>query len=702
MRVTARTVRRSSLLVVATALSAAGLVASAHAQEGSVGFQDIGPAAGLDYRRGPGVLDAKAAEAYSHVPFTFSGDLMHETPTMTRLAGVALLDADGDGDQDVFATNGPRVKGDATTGPGHSLYRNLLRETGRVQFQNVSEEAGIQAKDHNGAGVAYGDLDNDGDEDLLVLGDNEPNRLFANHGDGTFADVSAASGLAEDHGSHTSASLGDVNGDGLLDIVVAQGMDRHNLDTCFNFYADGRDIGRNQIFLNLGGLRFDEASATSGIQNTRWFRDADGPRRDLDGLATITWATAVVDYDRDGDADVLFADDQCNALPAKLQHLFDDRRLVDRGLLHLFRNDGRGRFTDVSGRVGLDKEGAWMGLAFADFDSNGALDVYATNFGDYSMVPLMPYERGDLASRAFYGQRSGAFADPGADDVKATTFGWGTGALDYDNDGCTDVIYEGGLDVVVMVERSNPGTLLHNRCGSAAGKFEQDVRAYPPTQERIRRNPYGVATGDLDDDGFTDVLSASTYRVPGVVPAMNFPPFYGAASDAAASFFPRMVPLDPVDPTDPRHTPPEHWQPIGLPLEDGALAAERNSGNSNGWIKVRAIGAKGLVRGGKVNRDGIGAIVTVTPKGGRPATLPVLGGSSFLSQHELTLGFGLGQARTATVDVLWPGGRHTHLTGVRSGERLAVPELPCEAGGRGRECRSLTTTSAKYQEGSRR
>ena len=696
----ARMVRRTPLLIAATALATAGLVPSAHAQAGSVEFHDIGPAAGLDYRRGPGVMDAKAAEAYSHVPFTFSGDLIHETPAMTRLAGLAVLDYDSDGDQDVFATNGPRVKGDPATGPGHSLYRNLLRETGRVRFRDVSEQAGIQAKGHNGAGVVYGDLDNDGDEDLLVLGDNEPNRLFANRGDGTFADVSARSGLAEDHGSHTSASLGDVNGDGLLDIVVAQGMDRHNLDTCFNFYADGRDIGRDQIFLNRGGLRFDDASAASGIQDTRGFRDADGPRRDLDGLPTITWATTVVDYDRDGDADVLFADDQCNAPPAKLQHLFGDRRLVDRGLLHLFRNDGRGRFTDVSSRVGLDKQGAWMGLAFADFDTNGALDVFATNFGDYSMVPLMPYERGDLASRAFYGQRTGAFADPGTDDVKATTFGWGTGALDYDNDGCTDVIYEGGLDVVVMVERSNPGTLLHNRCGSDAGTFEQDVRAYPPTQERIRRNPYGLATGDLDDDGFTDVLSAASYRVPDAVPAMKFPPLYGALSDASASFFPRMVPLDPVDPTDPH--PPERWQPIGLELEDGALAAERNSGNGNGWIKVRAIGAKGIVPGGKVNRDGIGAIVTVTPAGGRPATLPVLGGSSFLSQHELTLGFGLGPARTATVDVLWPGGRHTHLTNVRAGERLAVPELPCEAGGRGRECRRLIDATNESQEGSRR
>jgi len=681
------TLRSTSLLVAVTVVGVVGFAAPADAQEGSVRFGDIAGKAGLDYQRGPGVLDAKAEASYRQVPYTFSRDLLHETPVMTRFAGVALFDADGDGDQDVFVTNGPEVKGDPTTGPGHSLYRNLLRETGHARFRDVSAAAGIQAKGQNGAGVVYGDLDNDGDEDLLVLGDNEPNRLFANRGDGTFRDVSRASGLAGDRGSHTSASLGDVNGDGLLDVVVAQGMDRHNLDTCFNFYPDGRDIGRNRVYLNRGGLRFEDRSAASGIQRTRWFRDGDGPRPDLDGLPTITWATAFVDYDLDGDADALFADDQCNAPLAKYQSLYGDGQVVDRGLLHLFRNDGHGRFTDVSGRLGLDKAGAWMGLAFADFDTNGALDIYATNFGDYSMVPLMPYERGDLASRAFYGQRDGTFADPGADDVKATTFGWGTGALDYDNDGCTDVIYEGGLDEVVMVERSNPGTLLHNRCGADAGRFDQDVSAYPPTNERIHRNPYGVATGDLDDDGFTDVLSASSYRLPDTALSLKFSTLYGAASDAAASFFPRMVPLDSIDSADPRHTPPERWQPIPLELEHGTLALERNSGNRNGWIKVRTVGTKGLVDGGKVNRDGIGAVVTVTPEGGRAAKLPVLGGSSFLSQHELTLGFGLGKARTATVDVLWPGGRRSRVTGVRSGERLIVPELPCDHGNPGRRCR---------------
>src|SRR5205085_9073605 len=123
---------------------------------------------------------------------------------------------------------------------------------------------------------------------------------------------------------------------------------------------------------------------------------------------------------------------------------------------------------------------------------------------------------------------------------------------------------------------------------------------------------------------------------------------------------------DAPDMQNPRRTPPEHWTAnpgSGLPAADGTLAIERNcgaaadprcKGNGNNWVNVALVGTKGY--GGAVNRDGIGATVRFTPQHGKPSMLPVLGGSSSLSQNSLVLGFGLGPARRGTLEGVWPNG----------------------------------------------
>ena len=116
----------------------------------------------------------------------------------------------------------------------------------------------------------------------------------------------------------------------------------------------------------------------------------------------------------------------------------------------------------------------------------------------------------------------------------------------------------------------------------------------------------------------------------------------------------------------------------GYQFEDGRLAVEINHGNANGWIEVRTLGAVGLLPAGRVNRDGIGAVIRVTPAG-LPTTLrPVTGGSSFASQNAPEQLFGLAQAKTATVEVLWPGGTLNRFYGVKAGERIVFPEIPCD------------------------
>src|SRR5262249_35433659 len=98
----------------------------------------------------------------------------------------------------------------------------------------------------------------------------------------------------------------------------------------------------------------------------------------------------------------------------------------------------------------------------------------------------------------------------------------------------------------------------------------------------------------------------------------------------------------------------------------------------NNWVKVRVIGTKGLTSGGHVNRDGIGAIVKFTPNAGKQVMSPVLGGSSYASEHSLIQGFGLGTGTSGTVEVFWPGAIKNRLYNVAAGETVTIPEIPCD------------------------
>jgi len=315
---------------------------------------------------------------------------------------VAILDYDGDGDLDIYVTNGP--------GAANSLYSNQLEETGQLTFVDVAEAAGVAATDQDSNGVSYGDIDNDGDHDLLVLGAGEANRLFENLGDGTFVDITAASGMGEDNRYSSSASMGDVNGDGWLDIVVANSFDWDNQIPINSEPFALND--HNQLFLNRGNNTFVDVSATSGIENLTGFGEGVP-----DGGATITWAIAMVDYDLDGDLDIIHADDQA-AIP------IGELGGVDRGLLHVLQNDGTGNFTDVTASVNLNVPGGWMGLSFADFNADGNMDILGSNFGEISSNPVITFP---ASSRWFLGQDDGTFTDPGVGSLVATGFGWGNG-----------------------------------------------------------------------------------------------------------------------------------------------------------------------------------------------------------------------------------------------------------------------------------
>ena len=376
----------------------------------------------------------------------------------------------------------------------------------------------------------------------------------------------------------------------------------------------------------------------------------------------------MVDYDLDGDVDIVWADDQAAVVRARYGG-------VDRGFIHILQNDGTGHFTDVTVDVGLNKAGQWMGLAFGDFNCDGRMDIFGTNGGDYfvTALPPFPYTLGDDTSRWFLGRPDGTFADPGVGDLIATPFGWGTSALDYDNDGDTDLVFHGGLSVHLIVESSNPGSLLRNEGCSA--RFTYDAGALAGSTNHTRRNVEGMAVGDLNGDGFPDIVSVSSFDKPEPVPLVRYPVSftYGSPFDTTAVFVPEFGP-DP----HPGHEGGFLWGGPLFEYPDGTLSVEINSGNNgNGWVEVRTLGTVGLTSEGRVNRDGVGAVVLFTPNHGKPVMRPVLGGSSYASQDSLAATFGLGSAQSGTVEVLWPGGVRNRLYDVRRSERIVLPEIPC-------------------------
>jgi hypothetical protein len=554
-----------------------------------------------------------------------------------------VFDYDGDGDQDIYVSNGP--------GRNNSLYSNQLRETGQLTFIDFAEAAGVGAFEQDSQGVAAGDIDNDGDRDLLVLGEGGPNYLFENNGDGTFTDISFSSGVASDDRTSQSATMGDINGDGLLDIYIANATDFDNQIPIFNPFPPSNQ--HDQLLLNLGGNTFADVSDSSGITTHGGFPPG------FENASSFTHVCAMVDYDLDGDLDIFTGGDQGANATTELGG-------ADNGLLHLFQNDGTGHFVDINESVGLNRVGGWMGITFGDFNHDGQMDFFGSNFGTYAPQNFaVPFAASLYDSRWFLGQADGSFEDPGVGDLVASPFGWGASACDYDNDGDTDIIYHGGLDTGPFIAADNPGVILEND-GHAAFAFQDQALA--GSTDHGRRNVQGVAVGDLNEDGFADVVSVSNFNYPEPVPLVPFLPL-GSPFDEYASLVPLFLPTD-----EPNVLVLNTFLP---PLPDGDLSVEINSGdNGNAWVVVAVQGSKGLIPDGVVNRDGIGAVVSVTPYGGKTAMRPVVAGSSYASQDSLVANFGLGGTWAADVEVLWPGGVRNRLYGVVDGESLVLPEIP--------------------------
>ena len=492
--------------------------------------------------------------------------------------GCAFIDYDNDGYPDILLVNGEDWPGHARRGATTpKLYRNNQDGT----FTDVTRAAGL-AVPMFGFGVAVGDFDNDGFDDLFITAIGQ-SHLFHNNGNGTFTDVTKSAGMWGPTEFSTSAAWVDYDRDGKLDLVVAnyvrwtEQTDLYcTLDGAHKSYCTPESYKGTSVRLwhNLGGGKFEDATQKAGL--------GDPTSKSL--------GITILDYNADGWPDLLIAND---TQPNKLYLNMKDGTFEERG---------------VAAGIGFSEDGvarAGMGVDAADYDRTGHPGVLISNFSN-QMVSL------------YHNEGNGLFVDeaPQSEVGRATlvTLGFGCFFFDYDNDGWPDIFVADGHieDAIERVQKrvsyAEPSHLFHNNGG---GKF-QEVTAQMGQAFAAPRVARGAAYADIDNDGYLDVLITTNAG-----PAYLF----------------------------------------------------HNEGGSNHSLRLKLVGTKS-------NRDGIGAVVQVTSDRNKEKQWKMLrSGSSYLSQSELVLTFGLGaQTKADNVEIRWPSGQIDTLSNVNAGQTVRVQE----------------------------
>jgi len=391
--------------------------------------------------------------------------------------GVALFDYDNDGRLDIFLVNGapigdPTPKGTIPQKTGPQSWNRLYHQKRDGTFEDVTEKAGLEGMGY-GMGVAVGDYDNDGYEDLYVTAYGG-NRLYHNNKDGTFTDVTEKAGVGGD-GWSTSAAWLDLDDDGLLDLVVLRYLQWDFDDVWCGEHKEGfRTYCHPDFFKpiaplvyhNDGNGHFTEVSQKVGISK---------PGKGL-GLA-------FADYDRDGHTDIFIANDST--------------------LESLYRNQGNGTFEEVAlmSNIAVDGDGrtfAGMGVDFADYDNDGLPDVVITDLANQMYA---------LYRNAGDGSFNYASNTSGLGQMTRTHSGWGVRFLDFDNDGRKDLLIAQGhdLDTIQLTSPNlryrEPMLLVHN-----TGQGFVDVSATSGSVFQQAWTARGLAIGDIDNDGRMDAV----------------------------------------------------------------------------------------------------------------------------------------------------------------------------------------------------
>ncbi len=571
-------------------------------------FEEVASEAGVDFEN-------RFYPAFLDTPLDFA--MIRYGP-----GGMTATDYDNDGYYDLFVPDGVRSR--------------LLRNQGDGSFQDVTSSSGLDGLDGVSVGIFF-DFDNDGHKDAFISRTFQPNQLFRNNGDGTYSDVTAQSGLAEDCCT-TVASAADYDSDGDLDLYVGRYLDpRKEIPT--TFYA--RNGEPNQLYRNEGAGRFTNVTTEAGVGET--------------GLCL---GTVFGDYDEDGDPDLYVVNDF--------------------GRNTLYRNNNDGSFTDVTVESNTLAYGAGMNASMGDYDNDGLLDIYVTNIrSEYAWFAEPPtihryminsFRQGVwLSDMPLYWEifRQSGFdfvqvfqqmasgnnllrnkGDGTFEDVSwqagANPPGWFWGAsfADFDNDGLQDVYAANGWvynDPDTEIELDFLNNVVSRQDEYKTGIFFDPAHFGTTSWHGYERNRYLSNNGDgtfteLGTPTGTDLLLNSR----GV---------------AVADFWNRGV-LD-----------------IAVAASTGRHALLRNQvGQKRNWLAVELVGTES-------NRDAVGARVKIEAQGRRQWREVVLG-DGYGSQNTLRLYFGLNHARQADLlTVRWPvSGTYQSFENVAAGQIVRITE----------------------------
>ena len=534
-----------------------------------------GPAVGVTY------VDV-APEAGLMVQNVWGGIQQKKYIVETKGSGIAFFDYDQDGWLDVYLTNGLRF--DEKWPPGQEPRSHLFKNNRDGTFTDVTEKSGLGQVGWQ-TGVCVGDYDNDGWDDLFC-GFWGHNALFHNNGDGTFTDVSKKAGIYNQSVRWTSGSTWlDYDRDGWLDLFVASFIDLDLAkvpppgegncqwmglpELCG---PRGLPPGSNILYHNNGDGTFTDVTDKAGISKP-------GPRYSITPVS--------FDFDNDGWPDIYVAVDSMPSL--------------------LFRNNHDGTFTERGVEAGCalsadGREQSGMGVAIGDYDCDGSLDIFKTNFSHDT-------------SNLYHNNGNGTFTDVTFDSGLGTNMqyvGWGDAFVDFDNDGWPDIIQINGHvypDAEKAHAQFEQRRLAYKNLGN--GQF-RDVSDEMGAGIAERFSSRGAAFGDYDNDGDVDVLI--------------------------------------------------------LNMNDRPSLLRNDGGNKNNWIKIKLIGTH-------CNRTAIGAQVRVLVGDHRQMD-EVHSGGSVMSQSDLRLHFGVGQARKIDlIEVRWPTTwKSEKFMGVEANQILTIKE----------------------------
>ena len=400
----------------------------------------------------------------------------------TVSAGLALFDYDNDGDVDIYFLNGAPLPGTKVDEPPtNALYRN----DGRWRFTDVSDASGV-ADTGYGLGVAAGDYDNDGDQDLY-LNNFGPNVMYRNNGDGTFTDATQPTGTQNGNRVGAGACFLDIDKDGDLDLYVANYLE-------FSF--------EGHVPVTIHGVPvYPGPNRYPPLPDTLYRNDGDGTFTDVSvesGVAAHAgWGMGIVcsDYDNDGDPDIFVGNDVA-------ENFF-------------FENDGTGKFEEVGLVVGAsydlrgNPQGS-MGVDCGDYNNDGWLDFSQTSYqGQHTVL----YENVSGSLLEDVTLVTGA----GAGTVPYVT--WGNGLVDFDSDGDRDIFVACGhlYDTVDRLDDTTSylarNILLMN---TGDGRFV-NVSRQSGDGLAVKLSSRGAAFDDLDGDGDVDAVILNSRREPTIL-----------------------------------------------------------------------------------------------------------------------------------------------------------------------------------------